>query len=81
MMSLTISFLSSLKADPDMKNLLSEQDCLQHLQQLLIIHDFSDGFSELSASLLFSFIKVLVTTYRFSLVSPLLSSDLDKFQL
>ena len=70
MMSLAISFLSSLKADPDIKSLLSEQDCLHHLQQVLIIHDFSDGFCELSASLLFKFIKVLVTTYRYSRVSP-----------
>ena len=70
MMSLAISFLSSLKADPDIKSLLSEQDCLHHLQQVLIIHDFSDGFCELSASLLFKFIKVLVTTYRYSQVSP-----------
>ena len=66
MMSLIISFLSSLSTDPDLRDLLSQQDCLPQLQQLLIIHDFSDGFSELSASHLFTFLTVLITTYRCS---------------
>ena len=42
MMSLIISFLSSLSTDPDMQTLLSQQDCLPHLNKLLIAHDFSE---------------------------------------
>lgn len=42
MMSLIISFLSSLASDPDLQTLLGQQDCLPHLNQLLLVHDFSE---------------------------------------
>ena len=42
MMSLIISFLSSLSSDPDLQTILSQQDCLPYLNQLLLVHDFSE---------------------------------------
>ena len=42
MMSLIISFLASLASEPDTQNLLGQQDCLPHLNQLLLVHDFSE---------------------------------------
>ena len=42
MMSLIISFIASLASDPELQTLLRQQDCLPHLKELLIVHDFSE---------------------------------------
>jgi len=64
MMSLLDSFLSSLSSDPEYRTILSQQDCLSSLQQLLVMADFSDGFALSTSSILFSFLTTLTTTFH-----------------
>jgi len=71
MMSLLNSFLLSLSVDPEYRSILSQQDCLSSLQQLLVTADFSEGFSLTTSSLLFTFLNTLITTYHTDNVSLL----------
>ena len=63
MQTLLITFLTSLTHDSQYKDVLRQQDCLSHTQQLIVISDFSEGFCQESASNLFTFIKCLLTNY------------------
>jgi len=63
LMSLIVSFLESVSNDSQVHEHLSQQDCLPHLQQLIVIADFSEGFCVTSATYLFSFMTYLVTKY------------------
>ena len=63
LMSLIVSFLESVSNDSQVHEHLSQQDCLPHLQQLIVIADFSEGFCMTSATYLFSFMTYLVTKY------------------
>eukprot|EP00092_Neocalanus_flemingeri_P107418 GFUD01137871.1.p1 GENE.GFUD01137871.1~~GFUD01137871.1.p1 ORF type:complete len:824 (-),score=300.44 GFUD01137871.1:355-2826(-) len=64
LMSLLISFLSSLSTDTEYRSILAQQDCLPSLQQLLVVADFSDEFSLSTSSHLFTFLTTLITTYH-----------------
>jgi len=64
MMSLINSFLSSLSSDPEYRSILSQQDCLPFLQQLLVMAEFSEGFSQSTASMFFTFLTTLTTSYH-----------------
>merc|ERR1719220_508396 len=83
MMSLLISFLSKLSSDSFFRETLAQQDCLTHLQQLLVVADFSDGFCQSSARLLFTFVSSLLSLYscdpvtKFDLCLKLVLSRLD----
>jgi len=83
LMSLLNSFLSSLSSDTEYRSILSQQDCVPSLQQLLVMADFNDGFSLTSSSHLFTFLTTLITTYQndnvqlFDLVLKVVLSRLD----
>jgi len=64
MMSLINSFLSSLSSDPEYRSILCQQDCLPSMQQLLVMAEFSEGFSQSTASMFFTFLTTLTTSYH-----------------
>jgi len=64
MMSLINSFLSSLSSDPEYRSILCQQDCLPAMQQLLVMAEFSEGFSQSTASMFFTFLTTLTTSYH-----------------
>lgn len=64
MMSQINSFLTTLSSDTEYRSILSQQDCVSSLQQLLVVADFSDGFSLSTASILFTFLNTLTNTYH-----------------
>jgi len=64
MMSLLNSFLSCLSSDSEYRSILSQQDCLPSLQQLLVMADFSDGFGLSTAAMFFTFLTTLTTSYH-----------------
>jgi len=83
MMSILNSFLSKLSSDSIFRDILAQQDCLTHLQQLLVVADFSDGFCQSSARLLFTFVSSLLSLYscdpvtKFDLCLKLVLARLD----
>jgi len=64
LMSLLNSFVSLISSDTDYRSILSQQDCTESLQQLVVMADFSDGFSLATASHFFSFLTTLITSYN-----------------
>eukprot|EP00090_Calanus_glacialis_P002035 TRINITY_DN11524_c0_g1_i1.p1 TRINITY_DN11524_c0_g1~~TRINITY_DN11524_c0_g1_i1.p1 ORF type:complete len:825 (+),score=377.38 TRINITY_DN11524_c0_g1_i1:53-2527(+) len=64
LMSLLTSFLTSLSSDTEYRSILAQQDCLPSLQQLLVMADFSDGFTLTTSSHLFTFLTTLTTTFH-----------------
>jgi len=63
LMSLLTSFLASLSSDSEYRSILAQQECLPHLHQLLVMADFSEGFSLTASSQFFSFLKTVLTSY------------------
>lgn len=62
-MTLVTDFLSDLREDHEYVRILSEQDCLSSIQQLLVMADFSEGFNLNSSEILFSFILEVTKSY------------------
>merc|ERR1719508_291436 len=62
-MTLVTNFLSDLREDLEYVKILSQQDCLQSIQQLLVMADFGEGFNHNSSEILFSFILEVTKSY------------------
>merc|ERR550519_2036147 len=62
-MTLVTNFLSDLREDHEYVKILSQQDCLPSIQQLLVMADFGEGFNHNSSEILFSFIMEVTKSY------------------
>jgi len=63
-MRLVLMFLKDLSQDPAYSSMLSVQENLDKVQQLLVCLDLTDEFNPTTSDLLFSFLSEVISTYQ-----------------